>query len=138
MCCSGTGRGDQRPGGGRRLGLAGRARRGWGPVCPAPGAGSLAGYQRQPPEALERLTRPPFVLGAAGSHKQRVTGLGLLLDWLADQPGRSWQERWLASGADAAGSRWRQVPAGWLRARSRYCEGAAGRFVRGAARGDLR
>jgi hypothetical protein len=35
-------------------------------------------------EALERLTRPPFVLGAAGSQKQRVTGLGLLLDWLGD------------------------------------------------------
>ena len=74
-------------------------------------------------EALERLTRPPFVLGAAGSQKQRVTGLGLLLDWLGDQPGRSWQERWMASGADAAGSRWRQVPAGWLRARGRYCDG---------------
>ena len=83
--------------------------------------GRATGGSRQ--EALERLTRPPFVLGAAGSQKQRVTGLGLLLDWLGDQPGRSWQERWLASGADAAGSRWRQVPAGWLRARGRYCDG---------------
>jgi hypothetical protein len=62
-----------------------------------------------------RLARPPFVLGTAGSQKQRAIGLRLLLGWLADQPGRSWQQRWLASGADAAGTRWRQIPAGWLR-----------------------
>ena len=33
-------------------------------------------------------------------------GLPLLLDWLEGQPGRTWQQRWLASGADAAGERW--------------------------------
>jgi hypothetical protein len=74
-------------------------------------------------DALGRLTRPPFVLGTAGSQKQRVIGLRLLLDWLAGQPGRGWQERWLASGADAAGSRWRQVPGGWLRGRGQYSDG---------------
>ena len=74
-------------------------------------------------EVLERLTRPPFVLGAAGSQKQRAAGLRLLLDWLEDQPGCSWQQRWLASGADAAGSRWRQIPAGWLRGSGRYSGG---------------
>jgi integrase len=74
-------------------------------------------------EVLGRLTGPPFVLGAAGSQKQRAAGLGLLLDWLADQPGRSWQQRWLASGADAAGSRWRQIPARWLRGSGRYSAG---------------
>ena len=30
-------------------------------------------------------------------------GMPLLLDWLADQPGDTWQQRWLASGADAGG-----------------------------------
>ena len=87
----------------------------------APAIWPAASASRQ--DALGRLTRPPFVLGSAGSQKQRVIGLRLLLDWLADQPGDSWQERWLASGADAAGSRWRQVPAGWLRDRGQYSDG---------------
>jgi len=37
-----------------------------------------------------------------------------LLGWLDEQPGASWQERWMASGADAADSLWRQVPTRWL------------------------
>jgi hypothetical protein len=72
---------------------------------------------------LERLTRSPFVLTSAGSQKQRRCGLVLLLDWLTEQPGDSWQDRWLASGADDAGVDWRQIPAQWLRDRDRYSEG---------------
>jgi integrase len=45
------------------------------------------------------------------SHK---SGLGLLLDWLEEQPGGNWQDRWLASGADAGHGAWRQVPLAWL------------------------
>ena len=33
----------------------------------------------------------------------RRWGVPLLLDWLADQAGQTWQQRWLASGADAGG-----------------------------------
>ena len=40
----------------------------------------------------------------------------LVLDWLADQPGLTWQQRWAASGAESAGAGWRTVAAGWLRA----------------------
>ena len=74
-------------------------------------------------QVLERLTRAPFVLEDAGSHKQRRRGLGLLLAWLREQPGASWQDRWLASGADAAGARWRQLPAHWLRGRGHDADG---------------
>jgi integrase len=42
--------------------------------------------------------------------KTRRRGLAKLLDWLQRQPGRTWQERWLASGADAAGSGWTELP----------------------------
>lgn len=73
-------------------------------------------------DVFERLTRTPFVLGSAGSQKQRVQGLRLMLDWLAEQPGRSWQQRWMASGADAAAAGWRQLPAGWLHERGRYSQ----------------
>jgi len=52
---------------------------------------------------------------AAGHHRtSHKTGLGLLLDWLEAQPGASWQDRWLGSGADAGNGAWRQVPLGWL------------------------
>jgi hypothetical protein len=74
-------------------------------------------------EVFGRLICPPFVLDSAGSQKQRRRGLELLLDWLADQPGESWQQRWLASGADSAGAKWRQIPAQWLHDRSLYSQG---------------
>jgi hypothetical protein len=35
----------------------------------------------------------------------------LLLNWLEGQDGDSWQQRWLASGAEQAGTSWRQLPA---------------------------
>jgi hypothetical protein len=74
-------------------------------------------------EAFGRLMGPPFVLENAGSQKQRRQGLELLLAWLADQPGESWQQRWLASGADTAGTDWRRIPAQWLYDRGLYSEG---------------
>ena len=40
-----------------------------------------------------------------------MAGRGLLLDWLEDQDGDSWQQRWLASGAEEAGTSWWQLPA---------------------------
>ena len=38
-----------------------------------------------------------------GRDQTRRRGLTKLLDWLQCQPGETWQDRWLASGADAAG-----------------------------------
>ena len=36
-----------------------------------------------------------------GSERGRLRGVKLALAWLDDQPGQTWQRRWLASGADA-------------------------------------
>jgi integrase len=44
--------------------------------------------------------------------------LEALLGWLAGQDGGSWQQRWLASGADAAGAAWWQLAREWLQRRS--------------------
>jgi hypothetical protein len=60
-----------------------------------------------------------FLLSNANSQDRRVRGLAWLLDWLADQPGQTWQQRWMASGADALGGAWRQAPIAWQRARGR-------------------
>lgn len=65
-------------------------------------------------QALARLSGAPFVADCPSKQAKRVHGLRLLLQWLAAQPGASWQERWMASGADAAGAAWRQVPTRWL------------------------
>jgi integrase len=46
-------------------------------------------------------------------------GPRLLLDWLEEQPGTTWQERWLASEASARGAGWRAVPASWLAGQGR-------------------
>ncbi|MGH3524928.1 MAG: site-specific integrase, partial [Mycobacterium sp.] len=50
----------------------------------------------------------------------RRRGVPLLLDWLVEQPGDTWQQRWLASGADAAGAEWAQHPQQWLHCQGRY------------------
>ena len=42
--------------------------------------------------------------------KTRRRGLTKLLDWLQSQPGDTWQDRWLASGADTAGFDWADLP----------------------------
>jgi hypothetical protein len=42
--------------------------------------------------------------------KARRRGLHKLLDWLKRQPGDTWQDRWLASGADTAGFDWADLP----------------------------
>ncbi|MET7701700.1 hypothetical protein [Streptomyces sp. NPDC005485] len=64
--------------------------------------------------ATRQLTEQVLKLWAAASprtetprsHNFRRRGLTLLLEWLQEQPGDNWQQRWLASGADAAGERW--------------------------------
>ena len=76
-----------------------------------------------------------FVLDNANSQDRRVRGLAWLLDWLADQPGETWQQRWMASGADAAGGAWRHMPIAWLQARGRESAWLRARSCPGAGRG---
>jgi Phage integrase family len=96
---------------------------------------------RQPRrDALERLTSPPFVVANPATEHKRVRGLARLLDWLQDQPGPTWQERWLASGAEAAGVDWRKVPMSWLHdqgRRSQWLPGELSAALRAATCADL-
>jgi len=86
-------------------------------VCPParPQGAAWPATRQSRQQTWARLTRPPFVLANRASQGGRRFGLGVLLDWLEDQPGPTWQDRWLASGADADGTAWRQVLAAWLR-----------------------
>jgi hypothetical protein len=63
---------------------------------------------------LDLLSRAPFAVANPGSQRWRFRGARLAITWLADQPGGTWQQRWLASGAEAAGPGWKQDCASWL------------------------
>ena len=66
------------------------------------------------------------------SCQRRVRGLALLLDWLAAQPGETWQDRWLASSADRPCAGGRQLPIGVAlrhQAQGIYCLEAAAKLL---------
>lgn len=64
-------------------------------------------------EVAARLLRL-FTAAADGRARDttRRRGLNRLLDWLETQPGATWQDRWLASGADYAGREWTDLALG--------------------------
>ncbi len=68
---------------------------------------------------IDRTLTLPFTGTSPANLKTRERGLIKLLDWLEDQPGGTWQQRWLASGAEELGVDWKQVPMQWLAARDR-------------------
>jgi integrase len=69
-------------------------------------------------QALRRLACAPFVHQRNATQAARQRGAVRLLGWLASFPGDTWQQRWLASGAENnPGSSWVQLPLGWLRER---------------------
>jgi integrase len=68
---------------------------------------------------LERTLALPFTANSDANVRTRERGLVKLLDWLEDQPGGTWQQRWLASGAEDAGRAWARIPVQWLDAQGR-------------------
>jgi hypothetical protein len=67
---------------------------------------------------LRRLTSSPFVPQANGTRAGRRRGVTKLLGWLSSFPGDTWQQRWLASGAeDHPGAAWTRLVLEWLRER---------------------
>ena len=87
------------------------------PPRPHPGRWPGAALDREQASAM--LLAPPFRMESRGGQRQRSRCLGLILDWLQDQPGATWQERWTASGAEDSGD-WRDLAAGWLTAAGRF------------------
>ena len=57
---------------------------------------------------VQRLFSPPFVLENRLSQQSRRLGVLAVVSWLQARPGETWQERWLASGAETAAD-WRSL-----------------------------
>jgi hypothetical protein len=71
------------------------------------------------PKAQQELARV-LASGRSATQGYSRVGPGALLDWLEEQPGATWQERWLASGTeDRAGAGWRDLARRWLLERGR-------------------
>jgi integrase len=87
----------------------------------------LPGYRAAQTRFPPRLAAAewPVTAGSRDQTAQRLAGLlpgkagalEALLDWLEGQDGSSWQQRWLASGADTAGAAWWQLARDWLHQR---------------------
>jgi hypothetical protein len=73
-------------------------------------------------QAREQVLGHAVTAAGNAAAPQAVAGTGALLDWLDDQQGGSWQERWLASGAEALGAAWLQLPAQWLHQRAGHLD----------------
>ena len=69
---------------------------------------------------LGSLLTVPFTIDEdRAARARRRLGLARLLDWLAAQPGDTWQQRWLVSGADAMGNaQWWRPMLAWARPRN--------------------
>jgi hypothetical protein len=61
-------------------------------------------------QVLARVLAAPFAESSVEYQAQARRGVCTVLDWLTTMPGRSWQERWIASGAEQAAD-WRVLPA---------------------------
>lgn len=95
-------------------GIAGRHDRPEYPPRPRPQ--TWPETQQSRPVLVARLSDPPYRSASVDVRRCVRRGLTALLDWLEHKPGRTWQERWLASGAEADGRAWtdlvrREVPA---------------------------
>lgn len=67
---------------------------------------------------LARVLATPFELENSNSQQARRLGVLTVIGWLSAFPGESWQQRWQASGAEAAGD-WRDLFMGQATGRRR-------------------
>lgn len=75
---------------------------------PRPLASSWPRTEASRTSMVTRLLSPPFALENRLGQRGRRLGVLAVVNWLQGRPGRTWQERWLASGAEAAPD-WREL-----------------------------
>lgn len=85
-----------------------------------PAAARWPATEKDRAQALRLVATASSALSSSRIGDNFRRGVPLLLDWLEEHPGQSWQERWLSSGADAAGDDWAPGPAQWLQRVGKY------------------
>jgi hypothetical protein len=88
-------------------------------------------------QSVEEVLSGVEALEASVSRKEllrRRHGVKVVLGWLQGFPGESWQQRWLASGADTAGKAWTELigvtePVADSKKARTLATGAAGRLI---------
>jgi hypothetical protein len=93
---------------------------------PRPVAASWPATRASRTQVLARLLAAPFALDNAGSQQTRRMGVLTVVSWLQAQAGTTWQQRWAASGAEAA-SDWRDLVTDWAAGRARSSPGTSPR-----------
>lgn len=83
---------------------------------PRPVASSWPATEAAREQVLGRCLAAPFALDNPGSQQTRRMGLVTVVNWLQAQPGDTWQQRWLASGAQAQPD-WRDLVSEWTQPR---------------------
>jgi len=81
------------------------------PAMPTPAitrADSWPATERSREQVLAAVDELNAAVDTKEQNRRRL-GAGLLLGWLAGFDGSSWQQRWQASGADAAGRTWTEL-----------------------------
>ena len=97
----------------------------WAPLGQFPARATPAAWpatEASRAQVLERLGAVPFATDTPSEQRRRQVATGLVLDWLADNPGTTWQQRWSASEPDVGGVGWRQVLGRWLTGRGYPCK----------------
>ena len=89
---------------------------------PRPVAADWPATRQDRPSVLQLVPSSAAEFPKSSAQNNHRRGLPVLLDWLEEQPGRTWQQRWLASGADAAGDQWAAGPVAWLRRRGMFSQ----------------
>jgi len=95
----------------------------WQRYPPRASARTWAATEQRREPLLDQLLAAPFTVEEnRQSRQRRRLSLFRLLDWLAGQPGDTWQQRWQASGADTAGNaQWWQPAMATARPGSPLC-----------------
>ena len=78
---------------------------------------SWAATRQDRGQVMDLVATASSALPGSRVQASRRRGLPLLLDWLEEYPGQTWQDRWLASRADDARGQWAELPGRWLRDR---------------------
>jgi hypothetical protein len=95
----------------------------WQRFPPRTAATTWLATEQRSEQLMARMLAASFLVDEDRyAQERRRRGMIWLLGWLSDHSGNTWQQRWVASGADIAGNaEWWQPVLTWARPRKPHC-----------------